>query len=342
MSSSKSSRVKPAEVASETKRFFIPEIRNNYSEEFPPYSLLYHHPVQNLPVPAPTLSTRPPTFFVECGDPVMRAIQCGNAETNAFSSAKSRVPFLCAANAGRPGGDWETGVAGYEERLCRRSNLSATLSTPVPGTQPSNYPIPSTGGILSDNVVVYRGPHDRYEKLPELYDLPVISMAPTRWPKLKDNGLTYSFSEERELTREKLRGALRICLYNNYDRIVIGDFGLGNGYRNPPQELAEMWRDIFLFDPDIRGRFSYVIFVFEDENQSTMRCIHDDLVRKSSRRGVSKSKHKHESHGSSSSPSSSLRKVTDMQIFAHVFDSDEIERVLSQPDPRYALDMITS
>lgn len=37
---------------------------------------------------------------------------------------------------------------GYEERLCRRSNLSAHLASP----KETNYPIPSEGGLYSDPV----------------------------------------------------------------------------------------------------------------------------------------------------------------------------------------------
>lgn len=146
----------------------------------------------------------------------MTAITVASRASEAAGGPRIRVPFICAANERRPGGDWETGCAGYEEKFCRRSNLSATLSNPWPNTgEASNYPIPSAGGILSDYVVVCRGPHDRYERLERWYDLPVVSVPPTRWPKLKDNGSRYSFSEERDMMREKMRGALRICLYNN-------------------------------------------------------------------------------------------------------------------------------
>ncbi|PHH91153.1 hypothetical protein CDD83_1487 [Cordyceps sp. RAO-2017] len=257
-----------------------------------------------------------------------------------------RIPFICAANERRPGGDWETGCAGYEEKLCRRSNLSATLSSPWPGVaaaSASHYPIPSTGGILSDSVVVCRGPHDRYEKLERWFDLPVVSVPPTRWPKLKDNGSRYSFAEERDMMREKMRGALRICLYNNYDRVVIGDFGLGNSCRNPPQEVAEIWRDVFLFDPDLRGQFAYVIFAFEDPAQSTTRLILDEIAKKDKKGGAAKGRSSRD--GAAASPSSAPSRTyapTDLSVFQCVFDAGEIQKVLSAPDPRYGLDMITS
>ena len=63
------------------------------------------------------------------------------------------IPFICAANDKRPGGDWETGVVGYEERLCRRSTLAACLATPADGSPAnSHYPLPICAGILSQHV----------------------------------------------------------------------------------------------------------------------------------------------------------------------------------------------
>ncbi|KAJ4211783.1 hypothetical protein NW757_014803 [Fusarium falciforme] len=141
------------------------------------------------------------------------------------------------------------------------------------------------------------------------------------------------------MTRDKLRGALRICLYNGYDRVVIGDFGLGNGCCNPPQELAELWRDVFLFDPDLRGEFAYVVFVFESPLQSTTRYILDGIAKKDT---GSKAKPRPGSSSSSSSSKSHGSAPTDRYIFEHVFSPAEVDRVLRQPDPRYGLGMITA
>ncbi len=163
-----------------------------------------------------------------------------------------------------------------------------------------------------------------------------MSVPPPRWPKLTQNGTKYSFADEREMVKDKLRGALRICAYNSYSTVVIGDFGLGNGYRNPPQELAELWREVFLYDPDLRGRIRCVAFVFEDPTQSTTQLILDDIAKKakgSSGGSSSRSKTK----GGSSSSSSTGNSATDFQIFSQVFDNTEIQRFLGQPDARYGL-----
>ncbi|OAA66063.1 hypothetical protein ISF_03901 [Cordyceps fumosorosea ARSEF 2679] len=336
--SSRSSRPKPSDVALDTKRNFIPLLNANYAHIYPPFSVLYREPLLQLPVKRQP-SIRPPSFHIEYGDPVERAIEyalLATQENERKGGPRIRIPFICAANERRPGGDWEIGSLLYEEKLCRRSNLFATLSTPLPQTrEESNYPIPTMGGIFSDAVVVCRGPHDRYEKLDRWYDLPVLSMPPTRWPRLKDNGTSYSFDAERQQMKDKIRGALRICHYNGYDRVVVGDFGLGNGCRNPPQQLAEIWREVLLFDPELRGQFEDVFFIFEDPDLNTRRCIIEELIKKEQ-----KSRTKSRSGGVDLR--SLLRDAPpDMVTFQRVFDADEIQRVISEPDPRYGLQMIT-
>lgn len=168
-----------------------------------------------------------------------------------------------------------------------------------------------------------------------------MSVPPPRWPKLTQNGTKYSFADERAMIKDKLRGALRICAYNNYNTVVIGDFGLGNGYRNPPQELAELWREVFLYDPDLRGRIRCVAFVFEDPTQSTTQLILDDIAKKAKGGGgggsSSRSKTKSGASSGSGSGSSTGNSPTDFQIFSQVFDNAEIQRFLGQPDARYGL-----
>lgn len=342
MGSSKTSKVKPSEVASDTKRSFIPLVKARFAETYPPYSTLYPQPCR-LPLIRYNLNIRPPVFRIEQGDPVMRTIAYANADTEESVSRGGpvvRIPFLCAASDSKPGGEWETGSSGYEENLCRRSNLSATLATPWPNTVATNYPIPSSGGILSKTVLVCRGPHDRYDKLDVWYDLPIISMPALRKPKLRDDGITFSFQAELDILQEKIRGALRICLYNGYDRIVIGDFGLGDKGLNPPRALAEMWRDIILFDPDLRGQFAYIVFVFEDACQSTTHLILDEIAKRNKSNKGSRSSSSKSKHGESSS--STRHGLTDMAIFAEIFDPAEVQRIATLPDPRYKLEMITT
>ncbi|KAG6126637.1 hypothetical protein E4U38_006830 [Claviceps purpurea] len=112
-----------------------------------------------------------------------------------------------------------------------------------------------------------------------LHQLRKLSVTPPRRPPVKEKGTIYSYERDENMMREKISGALRICLYHNYNQVVIGDFGLGSIYRNPPQELAEIWRDVLLFDPVFRGQFECVIIAFEDPTQSTAQYHLDKLLR---------------------------------------------------------------
>lgn len=177
-----------------------------------------------------------------------------------------------------------------------------------------------------------------------------MSVVPTRWPKLKANGTSYSFDDERVLAKNKLRAALTICVHQDVRSVVIGDFGLGP-YRNPPQAMAEIWREVFLWDPSLRGRIENVAFVFEDQSQSTVRLILEDAAKKSrggsstssgSSSSSSSSSKTKASKASSSSGSGSGGHPTDFDIFSYVFSSSEVTRVLTQPDTRMGVQNLMS
>lgn len=157
--------------------------------------------------------------------------------------------------------------------------------------------------------------------------------------------MSYSFDKEYKMVKAKLRAALTICVYNNVRTVVIGDFGLGSA-RNPPQLMAEMWREVLLWDPNLRGRIENVAFVFEDRAQSTMKVIMDDAARRNRSSGSgssSSSSGKAKSKASSSSSSDSTGYYpTDYEIFARVFSDAEVTTVLTQPDSRMVVESIVS
>jgi hypothetical protein len=141
--------------------------------------------------------------------------------------------------------------------------------------------------------------------------LPVISVCPVKRPKLDSSGKKYSFKAEKDLMKDKLRTALRIAVYYNYPNVCIGTFGLGSGFRNPPEEVAIMWRDLFLKDPEFVGHFNDVVFAFEPSEGPV------GTSSSSSSSSSSKSSSKHSSSSSSSSSRSSV--TSDLEIFKHVF-----------------------
>ncbi|KAG6126638.1 hypothetical protein E4U38_006831 [Claviceps purpurea] len=317
------------------------------------WSIKYDNPTKDLEIIRNTQSTRPPVFQVVAGDPVMVAISYAMADTTSeanrtVSGGRVRVPFISAAYRYRPAGIHPADPPSYEQDLCKRSNLRQTLTMSRRPDEPYTHysPISATGGIFSDTVVVHRGPWHKYELLEPPHDLPVVSVAPLRRPPAIGRGSVYKNEEDKTKMREKICGALRICLYHNYDRVVIGDFGLGEGYRNPPKALAEIWRDLLLFDPVLRGQFAYVVFAFENPTQSTTQCHWDNLLRSKERRlsrrlaieGTSSEYTSPTAEGSYIEPLA----PTDMAVFQSVFHPHEIERVLQKPDPRCSIAMVLS
>lgn len=110
--------------------------------------------------------------------------------------------------------------------------------------------------------------------------------------------------------RDKIRTALRIAVYYGYPNLCIGSFGLGPGFRNPPEEVATMWKDAFLKDSEFVGHFHDVVFAFEPECATSSSG--------SSKSSASKSASK---SSSSKSASSSSR---DIDIFRDVFNPSKI------------------
>lgn len=97
----------------------------------------------------------------------------------------------------------------------------------------------------------------------EFKHLPVISVAPIRRPKLDEFGKDYSFNQERELMKEKMRAVLRIAATWKHRDVCLGAFGAGPSFRNPVRQLASMWKDILFTEPEFQGLFSNVVFAIE-------------------------------------------------------------------------------
>ncbi|OAA63479.1 hypothetical protein SPI_03642 [Niveomyces insectorum RCEF 264] len=218
------------------------------------------------------------------------------------------------------------------QHLFRRSSLSATLGINL-------YPIPSNGVVVSQ-AVVFRGPHDCYDILPiaDWNVLAVVSVPPVRRPRLVPTGVDYSFDAERNMVRDKLRASLLTCIAKGYTSIVVSDFGLGNDYRNPPQEMARLWREAVLSDT-VCGHLESVTFVFENPQQCTTWLILDAMNKKN--RG-NQSRRMSSPLGvgplSSSSTSASLSLLsTDFEIFRLAFSKEVPERELETRDHKYDL-----
>ena len=99
-------------------------------------------------------------------------------------------------------------------------------------------------------------------------ELPVISVAPVRRPKLDETGSYYSFAQEKELMREKMRTVLRIASWVGNESICIGAFGIGPIFRNPVGEVASMWRKLLFDEEEFKGVFTDVVFCIENNGPS--------------------------------------------------------------------------
>jgi len=195
-----------------------------------------------------------------------------------------RIPVLNVANEKRAGGDWESGLMAPEECFARRSNLVHALTMPWNaqlGREENFYPIPQRGGIYSPEVCrlprpvlsrpladgtvdVFRGgPDQDYATFNEIASLPVISVAPVRRPKLDESGTKYSFAQEKELMKEKMRSVLRIASYCGHRNVVLSAFGLGPIFRNPPAEVARMWRKLLFEEEEFHGAFQDIVFAID-------------------------------------------------------------------------------
>lgn len=121
--------------------------------------------------------------------------------------------------------------------------------------------------------VVFRANADKGNSVwREFRSLPVISVAPIRRPKLDDSGAKYSFEQEQELMKEKMRAILRIAVAKQHPDLCMGAFGVGYGFRNPAVQVARMWRDLLFAEEEFDGQFSNVVFAIESNAAAGSPC----------------------------------------------------------------------
>ena len=121
------------------------------------------------------------------------------------------------------------------------------------------------------------GPDKGYHVWKEFKALPVISVAPIRRPKLDESGGDYSFSQEKELMKEKMRTVLRIAASRQHTDLCIGAFGVGYGFRNPAKQVAGMWRELLFSEQEFHGVFSNIVFALEGAASSSSKGGTSDL-----------------------------------------------------------------
>ncbi|KAI9708462.1 MAG: hypothetical protein M1820_003923 [Bogoriella megaspora] len=259
---------RPSEIAAEAKKTYIP-----YIERTMPgcsaVSTFHSRPGPIDSNPKFNQQSRLRIAVID-GDPVDVALdwyEYARREGSSESTAPKRIPVVNMANEKRPGGDWESAIMAPEECFARRSNLVHALSKAgsngSPG-QPEHYPLPQTGGLYSQ-VVVFRDGADYYQIWREFKELPVISVAPVRRPKLDRTNSDYSFDQERDLMLEKMRAVLRIASQHGHQDVCLGAFGVGSTFRNPARQVARMWKSLLFEDAEFGGAFANVVFAIQSK-----------------------------------------------------------------------------
>lgn len=126
--------------------------------------------------------------------------------------------------------------------------------------------------------MIFRSGADKgYKIWKDFKSLPIISVAPVRRPKLDESGTEYSFEQERELMKEKMRTVLRIAAKSQHSQLCMGAFGVGPGFRNPVTQVATMWRDILFSETEFQGAFSNIVFAIESSGGSSPKNQMTDL-----------------------------------------------------------------
>lgn len=208
---------------------------------------------------------------------------------------------LNLASCWQPGGGVLDGRTTQEESLFRRSTLASSLF-PFDRERADEFGFPfveqaypnrseilkskknvdtSREGrtFLSRGVVFFKDTEkNNCRLLKNPYRLDVVSVCAIKKPALTKEGLlTY---RDRDIVRRKIRSMFKIALWNGNDSMVLGAWGCG-AYRNPPSEIAALFREALLSD-EFRNRFKSVTFAILSKSDSKLAIFRDILVGKHS------------------------------------------------------------
>lgn len=174
---------------------------------------------------------------------------------------KKPVAVLNLASELHPGGGWQNGALAQEEALCFRSSLYLSL-------HPSYYPIPTLSALYSPAVVIIRDAMSRGHTLlfpstpaAELPVTSVVTMAALRRPELDSSG--HYKPQDRKITKDKIRVVLRVAANQGHRRLMLGALGCG-AFRNPPEDVAQCFLEVFNEDEFQGGWWEDVVFAVLD------------------------------------------------------------------------------
>ncbi|KAI0106951.1 hypothetical protein GGR51DRAFT_559634 [Nemania sp. FL0031] len=122
--------------------------------------------------------------------------------------------------------------------------------------------------MMSESLAEAATPHSGHSLLvpgmpaPQLPVVSAISVAAIRRPALRTipepsahrihhGRATFKYPADRQLTKTKMRLALRIAAREKHELLVLGALGCG-AFRNPPEEVAQCWSGV-LDEVEFRG-----------------------------------------------------------------------------------------
>ncbi|KAI1162726.1 hypothetical protein F5B18DRAFT_365024 [Nemania serpens] len=234
------------------------------------------------PLPVP-LHSQPATIEVTNEDTLNAAIRLLESDKDEQDGPDQSPPaILNFANSRTPGGGWMNGAMAQEEAICYRSSLALSLD-------PDLYPLRKDEGIYSRYVLVMRGDmssgHHRMSA--ELARLPVVSVLTIpalRNPEIRSFQLRTSYTvagepsilretwrdkhvfrhdHDRDITKGKMRLALRMAARHDHRKLVLGALGCGV-FGNPPEDIAHCWLSVLREDEFSGNRWSDVCFAVYD------------------------------------------------------------------------------
>ncbi|KAJ5972978.1 uncharacterized protein N7479_002896 [Penicillium vulpinum] len=190
------------------------------------------------------------------------------------SPPNPRPIIINFASYRRPGGGWLNGAMAQEESICYRSSLALSLDS-------KDYPLALDESIYSPYVLVIRSdlasghtllasPSTPPEDLPVVSGITVAALyrpairtlvlnhsqkrrgghsprshhsSPSAPSSIRRTKQVFARDKDRNLTKSKMRQALRIAATNGHGMLVLGALGCGV-YANPPAEIAHCWLEV--------------------------------------------------------------------------------------------------
>ncbi|RYP20009.1 hypothetical protein DL767_009544 [Monosporascus sp. MG133] len=207
----------------------------------------------------------------------------GEATVDAEDGRNRRVAVLNLASERTPGGGWLSGAVAQEEALCYRSSLSLSLHR-------AYYPLAPRSAVYTRDVVVVRSSMGSGHRLllqtpltpQQLPVVSVVSVAGVRKPEVDEVAAAtgdgggrgqrpraermFRYAADRDLTRDKMRLALRVAAAEGHELLVLGALGCG-AFGGPPDDVARCWLDV-LEEPEFAGGwFREVWFAVLDKDK---------------------------------------------------------------------------